>query len=159
MLVVNIHEPITIISIVNPSVTHQSFFSPLYKSSIHRQPLIHFLSLWILRFYVNGVIQYLLYFLRLLSLSIIILRFIYIFVGIGILFSSIIIYSFLFYLFLLIPDIPIIYLISLFRYTRVCLPADACLRCFQFLIFIRKAAVNIYVQIFVETYDFFSLES
>ena len=79
--------------------------------------------------------------------------------GIGILFSSIIIYSFLFYLFLLIPDIPIIYLISLFRYTRVCLPADAWLRCFQFLIFIRKAAVNIYVQIFVETYDFFSLES
>ena len=51
-----------------------------------------------------------------------ILRFIYIFVGIGILFSSIIIYSFLFYLFLLIPDIPIIYLISLFGYTRVCLP-------------------------------------
>jgi len=156
LLVVNIHEPITIISIVNPSVTHQSFFSPLYKSSIHRLPLIHFLSLWILRFYVNGVIQYLLYFLW---LSIIILRFIYIFVGIGILFSSIIIYSFLFYLFLLIPDIPIIYLISLFRYTRVCLPADACLRCFQFLIFIHKAAVNIYVQIFVETYDFFSLES
>ena len=29
------------------------------------------------------------------------------------------------------------------------LPADACLRCFQFLIFIHKAAVDIYVQTFV----------
>lgn len=144
-------EAITTGKIVNTS-SPQKFPVPLCNSSflpdspIPRHPLTRFLSLWVslrfLDFYINGIIQNVLLFVCLFSLSRIILRSVHVFVC----FRG----SFLF----IVEQCSTVWLCYALL---VHLPVDEHLDCFSYSLIINKAAVTIHVWVFLRTYAFISL--